>query len=58
MGKIQAQPQESMMLGGRNGHNQFDKPLRRSILEFLELKPPPFTGASEAKDPLLFLDEI
>ncbi|XP_059315659.1 uncharacterized protein LOC132066351 [Lycium ferocissimum] len=47
-----------MMSGGYNGHNQPDEPLRRSIREFLDMKPPVFTGASETEDPLLFLDGI
>lgn len=46
------------MLGERNGDNQSDEPLHRVIQEFLELKPPVFTGDSEVEDPLLFLDGI
>ncbi|KAH0682296.1 hypothetical protein KY289_020048 [Solanum tuberosum] len=58
VGKIQAQPRESTLLEANKGHNQCNEPLRRSIREFLELKPPVFTGASEVEDPLLFLDGI
>ncbi|XP_059303298.1 uncharacterized protein LOC132055471 [Lycium ferocissimum] len=56
--RIQTQPRAGMMPGGYNGHNQPDEPLRRSIREFLDMKPPVFTGASETEDPLLFLDGI
>ncbi|KAH0746309.1 hypothetical protein KY285_007966 [Solanum tuberosum] len=58
VGNIQAKPRESTLSGSNKGHNQCNEPLRRSIREFLELKPPVFTGASEAEDPLLFLDGI
>lgn len=58
VGKIKAQPRESMMSGWKIRHNQSNEPLCRSIQEFFELKPPMFTGASEDKEPLLFLDGI
>ncbi|KAK6776052.1 hypothetical protein RDI58_027053 [Solanum bulbocastanum] len=58
VGNIQVKPRESPLSGGNKGHDQCNEPLRKSIREFLELKPPVFTGASEAEDPLLFLDGI
>ncbi|KAH0712405.1 hypothetical protein KY289_008364 [Solanum tuberosum] len=58
VGKIQVKPQESTLSRGNKGHNQCNGRLCRSIREFLELKPHVFMGASEAGDPLLFLDGI
>ncbi|KAH0715103.1 hypothetical protein KY284_008008 [Solanum tuberosum] len=58
VGKIQVKPRESTLSRGNKGHNQCNGTLRRSIREFLELKPHVFTGASEVRDPLLFLERI
>lgn len=45
------------MLGWKIELNQSDEPLFKSIREFVELKPPVFTRASKAEDPLLLLDK-
>ncbi|OIT04211.1 PREDICTED: uncharacterized protein LOC109223168 [Nicotiana attenuata] len=54
--KVRTQSRVNAMSERGDSHNQNEQPLGKLIQEFLELKLPVLTGASETEDPQLFLD--